>query len=384
MKRKDIAVINRSVSLFAVVLMLMSFSFSGSQNTYSLYIAVYDVQAAKNNIVHIRKVNMQNGIPAAAENWMDITTKLDGDKTPRIRFDLGENKIHRNRWLITAYGNVIDLAQKKVLVDSHDKFVKASGDSIVFYTSDIFKGRYYSLLDLKTGQYTKINNPAYKAIAGRDVEADCSMKNYRLYYYPVAAPKKEIVKDAGYGEDISLITGAKPQVPVFWIDQDNFLYPNYAAQRDYVAVMKVNVISGAQEKVGEIDRLPENRSLSFFYINPLNDIVYHCAAGHFKIDLKKKKAEELKDLPVGNGFTVASSEISDKGREIKYEGQIIGTYFCDPSTAVTTPGHIAFPFEMKLGDERFLQGAAVWNSTSKKWKTTGDSDLAAVLGWTNQ
>src|ERR1044071_925472 len=107
-----------------------------SEKKHSLIIAVYDGQVATNHIIHLKRISFVNGIPGGTENIMDVVTQQPGDKVPRIRFDLGASTIHRNRWIITSYGNVIDIQQKKILVDGHDQFVRASGDSIIFYTND--------------------------------------------------------------------------------------------------------------------------------------------------------------------------------------------------------------------------------------------------------
>jgi hypothetical protein len=355
-----------------------------SQKKYNLIFAVYDQQAAQNHIVHIREISFINGGSGGVDNVMDVVTQKAGDNVPKIRFDLGPNTIYRNRWIITAYGNVIDLQAKKVLVDAHDQFVRASGDSIVFYTNDIFRGKFYSVLDLKTGNYNEVKSVSFSALPGKDVEADCSSKNYKIYYYPPSAQKIEVVRDAGYGEDISLITGARPQCPIFWIDGDNFLYPNYSSTHDYVSIMKVSISSNAQEKIGDIDQLPENHQLSKFYKNADGEIVYECARGKFSVDLVKRKVSELQFISAGNGFSIGANEVEKKGRTIQNNNQPIGTYFCDPELATTTKGYIAFPYEIVLGDEHYLQGIQIYSTASSKWKSIGDSDLSAIIGWTEE
>lgn len=371
------------IILFISVILFSSF-FVTNEKKHFLIIAAFDAKAGQNHLVHIRRITFSNGVESGTENMMDVETQTAGDRVPKIRFDLGPNEIYRNRWIITSYGNVIDMQQKKVLVDTHDQFVRASGDSIIFYINDITRGKFYAFLDLKTGSYSEIKSLTFKAIAGKDVEPDCSSKNYKIYYYPPSSEKIELVRDAGYGEDFSLIPGAKSQCPFYWLDNDNFLYPNYSAAQDYVSIMKVCVSTRESEKVGDIDQLPENHELSRFYSNAENEIIYQCARGHFKIDPAKKKVSELQFLSVGNGFSISVSEKDKTGRQIRNQEQVLGTYFCSPELACTASGFIAFPYEIVLGDEHYLQGAAVYSVTSKKWKTLGDSDLSAVIGWTEE
>lgn len=355
--------------------------YPGADKNHFLVIAVYDSDVANNHVVHLKKIPFVAGVPGAPQDIMDIVTQQSGDRVPRIRFDLGANKIYRNRWVITSYGNVIDLDQRKILVETHDQFVRATGDSIIFYTNDIARGKFYSVLNLTTGVYAQVKSPSFRALTGHDVQPDCSSKNFKIYYYPPSAQKVELVKDAGFGEDVSLIPQTKPTCPIYWIDNDNFLYPYYSSAHDYVTIMKVNFSTKTQEKIGGIDQLPENHQLSSFYKNADDQVVYSCSRGHYKIDVAKKEVTELQFFSAGNDFSIAINETDKKGRVIKHGEQQVGAYFCAPGLTATTNGFIAFPYEIVLGDEHYLQGAAVYSATTKQWKTVSDSDLAAVVGW---
>ncbi len=349
-----------------------------------LIVAEYDVAAAANHTVHIVRIPFTDGIPGAREKIMDVVIQQAGDKVPRIRFDLGRNQIYNNRYIITAYGQVIDMIGKKVLVDTHDQFVKASGDSIVIYTNDIARGKFFSILDLKTGAYAQAAHPDYNPLPGAGVETDCSQRNYKIWYYPASKPKVEVVKDAGYGEDYALIPGGKAHLPMFWIDNVTFVYPYYNSLHTVATIYKVNYVTHEQVKVGVIDQLPENRKYTEFLTDLDGNVVYNCSRGYFRIDTKKNEVEEMKYFKVGHGFEIAMEETAGKGNEIKHNGSSIGYYFCTPKLAVTTEDGISFPFEIVMESEHYLQGAAYWSGETSKWKTTGDSDLCSVVGWTTE
>lgn len=378
--------ISRAIACLLTVAIAISFgmNFLPAGKKRFLVIAEYDPQAASNHIVHIVRIPFTDGVPGAREKVMDVTIQQSGDKTPRVRFDLGRNEIYRNRYIITAYGQVVDMVAKKVLVDTHDQFVKASGDSIVFYTNDIFRGKYFSVLNLNTGSFAQVTSPTYNPLPGQDVEPDCSQRNFKIWYYPPSKPKVEVVKDAGYGEDVALVPNGKPRLPMHWADNVNFVYPYYNATHDVATIYKVNSVTHEQKKIGLIDQLPENHRYSEFITEPEGSLVYSCARGYFRIDLKKNTVEEMKFFRIGHGFETALEETDGKGNEVKHNGQSIGYYFCTPKLAVATENGIAFPFEMVLGKERYLQGAAYWSAETGKWKTTSDSDLCAVIGWTTE
>ena len=148
--------------------------------------------------------------------------------------------------------------------------------------------------------------------------------------------------------------------------------------------MKVNVSGKSEEKIGSIDALPENHYYSMFYKDPEGGIVFRCSRGDFSIDVNKKKVTELSYISIGNGFSIAVNEVKGKGREIHNGSSNVGSYYCDPGQAVSVSGLIAFPYEIVLGDEHYLQGYAVWSSATNKWKNLGDSDLSAVIGWAQE
>lgn len=380
--RKWFSGLTAAVFLAAVLISFGAMDTSGRKRY--LVLAEYDSQAAVNHIVHIVRIPFTDGIPGPREKVMDIVTQQAGDKTPRVRFDLGRNQIYRNRYVITAYGQVIDLKDKKVLVDTHDQLVKASGDSIVFYTNDIFRGKFYSVLDLRTGTFAKVTNVTYNPLPGEDVEPDCSARNFKIWYYPASKPKVEVVKDAGYGEDVSLIPNGKPRLPMHWTDSDHFVYPYFNATHDVVTLYSVNYITHEQKKIGIIDQLPENRRYTEFITDPAGHLIYSCSRGYFRIDLNRNTVEEMTTFHPGYDFEIALEETPGKGNEVKHKGQSIGYYFCTPQLAVATENGIAFPFEMVMEKERYLQGAAYWSKETGKWKTAGDSDLSAIVGWTTE
>lgn len=384
MRRRSRKYSDTLVAVLFFLGVLVSFSAATPGKKRFLVLAEFDPQAATNHIVHLFRIPFTDGVPGPREKIMDVFTQQQGDKVPRIRFDLGRNQVYRNRYIITAYGQVVDIVDRKILVDTHDQFVKASGDSIVFYTDDIFRGQFYSVLDLKTGIYAKVSSALFNPLPGQDVEADCSQRNFRIYYYPPSAPKVEVVKDAGYGEDVALIPDGKPRLPMYWVNTSEFVYPYYNSTHDIVTIYSVNYLTHEQKRIGAIDQLPENRHYTEFLVDPDGNIVYDCARGYFRIDLKKNAVEEMTTMHVGHGFEIAMEETPGKGNEVKHDGSSIGYYFCTPKLAVTIDGAIAFPYEIVMESERYLQGAEFWTKETAKWKTTGDSDMASVVGWTEE
>jgi hypothetical protein len=142
------------------VLVLSLAMFSFGQKKTSLIVAEYDVNAASNHLQHVVKYTFMDGKMTSRDVVISVPTQKNGVKGNYVRFDLGKNILYRNRYLISCIGNVIDLNTKKLLVEERGDFVKCSGDSIIFHTNDIFKGKYYSVLDLRTEKFGKVEDVA--------------------------------------------------------------------------------------------------------------------------------------------------------------------------------------------------------------------------------
>ncbi|MGV2481300.1 UNVERIFIED_CONTAM: hypothetical protein IGO34_31380, partial [Salmonella enterica subsp. enterica serovar Weltevreden] len=48
---------------------------------------------------------------------------------------------------------------------------------------------------------------------------------YKLYYYPQNKTKVLLMEDAGHG-GVSATSSKMYDIPIYWIDNDNFLFPN--------------------------------------------------------------------------------------------------------------------------------------------------------------
>jgi hypothetical protein len=354
-------------------------------SNFALLIALHDQQAASTKLQHLFAYHFVSGNPQAGEKIVTVKTQSEKEKNASyIRFDLGENKMYRNRYIITGIGNIIDVKNKKILLDQKDQFIKCAGDSVVFYTNDIFRGKFYSYFNLKTEQYNRINDLLYKAIPGKDIEVDQSTNNFKIWLYPPSASKVLLVKDAGYGEDATLLTDKKSaRTPYMWIDNSNFIYPNYSQQHNFATIYKVNADTKLAEMLGSIEDIPSVSFNSYFTKDNLGNILYVCGKGQFVVDAKKKKVTAQNFIDVGNGFFISSADNPTYGRIIKYNDVEIGKYFCDPKNVKSAPGVLAFCYDMVVNGERYPQGVTYYALNAKKWKEIPitEGDVASVIGF---
>jgi hypothetical protein len=365
----------------------IAMSFRGSEtgsDKCELLVAVHDQQAAVTKTQHLMGFHFAAGSFSGGEKIVSVKTQKADDKNPNasyIRFDLGYNFVYKNQYVVTGIGNIIDAKNKKVLLDQKDQFVKFSGDSVIYYINDIFRGKFYKVYDLQKQSYSQVNSLLYKAIPGKDLEVDYSSRLLKIWMYPANAAKILLVKDAGYGEDMAARKDKDLKVPIYWLDDNNFVYPNYSAQQNFCTIYKVNVDKSA-EVIGTISDIPSVAFNSYFYKNTGGDIVYACGKGTFTVDVKKKKTIQQPFEPLGNNFSVSTDEDATKGRIIKYKDYEIGRYFCDIRNIKTCGNMIALNYDIQLNGERYPQGVTYWSFTAQKWKELPiDGDVASVVGF---
>jgi hypothetical protein len=374
-----------ALRLFLIIaFIIVSGAFGFAQKKVSLLIAEYDEQASDNHLQHLVKYVFVDGAMVSKEPIVSALIKKKGEKNDYVRFDVGKNKIYRNRYVVTGIGNIIDIKNKKILFDEHAPFVAFSGDSIIFYTDDIFKGKYYSIYNLKTQSYYKVEDPHYNPAYTPDVEVDATNKPFVINYYDVAGKKNVLVKDAGYGEaPPATLDKVKRKHPIFWIDKRNFIYANFDKSQQSLSIYKVG-INGVTEKITTIDSVPAAVENTFFEYAANGDVIYSCGKGRFIIDLAKKKTTKIEYENVGNDFFVESVENKNYGRKIKYEDAEIGKRWCRYENVKTTKDYIACENDMVVETEHYFQGVTVWNTSTKKWTTLKVFQLANIVGWVEE
>ena len=367
---------SRMIKIGCLVIGLVNSCFISAQTNYSLIVAEYNPAEAQTITQIIYKYTFSNDEFKGKEKLLAVKGRVNG--TDQVRCDVGNNVLYKNRYLITGIGNVIDLKEKKVVSNDKAKLVKCSGDSIVFYTNDIFKGKYYSVFNCKTNKYEEVKALLFKPIIGQDIGVDYDKPNRRILLYPPKKEKVILVSDAGFGENL-LNTKSSADIPVHWLDNNNFVYPHYNQAKNEATIYKVNV-NKTQTKLGVIKDIPPSYINSYFSKDENGNLVYDCAKGEYIIDLKNNKIIEVLNKNVGNNFEV-ECKTQSYGHTIFFEKNEIGKYFFDLKTVKTNKVAVVVNKQMLIQNEVYPQGLAVWNKTSKKWKNIDAENVASVIGW---
>lgn len=367
-----------SKCLLIILLFSAVFAFDGfSQSTkYSLIVTQYQLINPKALMQDIYRYNFENGEFKGKEKLLTVTGK-DGAKD-LIRADVEGSFVFKNRWLVTGIGNIIDLQTKQVVFSDKATFIKESNDSLIFYTNDVFKGKFYSVFNAKTGKLTEVKSIMFSAILAQDIEIDYSTSNRAIWLYPPNKDKILLVIDAGFGEEI-INSKKTSQIPVYWLDKNNFIFPYYNVSKNEATIFKVNT-DKTQTKIGVIKDIPKSHINSFFAKDGDGNLEYVCGKGKYYLEVKNAKISEVIFEHEGSGYDV-ESKIQPYGHAIKYNKADIGKYQCDIKNIRTCKFAIAVDNKIKIGAEVYPQGIAVWNNITKKWKSIDAEEVAAIAGW---
>jgi hypothetical protein len=364
-------------------LFLITFLCSGklfSQNTtYSLIVIHYDPASKGEFKQLVYSYRFLNGHYQGREELMSFKGRIKDGKTEKdyIRTDLGTNILYKNRYLITGIGNIIDLKEKKVLFDQKANLVRCSNDSAIYYTNDAFKGKYYSVYNFTTKTYTEVKALLFKAIPGQDIEFDRSAQPYKLNFYPESKPKVVLSNDAGYGQTNTEFK--KPDVSVWWLDKNTFVYPNFNKDNTEITFMKVSIDTKASVPVGKVTIKQQNEAASFTKISK-TQAQYNFGEKKFLVDVEKNTATEMQFTNPENGFT-AECKNNPYGHIIKLNGKEVGKHHFQVKNLKTEQNIAAIVKELVVGTESYQQGLSVWNNSKQAWESVDAEEVVALIGW---
>ncbi|HQQ94237.1 MAG TPA: hypothetical protein PLQ93_06765 [Bacteroidia bacterium] len=378
-QRPDTMVSKKKIILILLAFYLLSFSDLGAQSDVkqALIVSHVDLSSKTQFKQKIFAYHFLNGSFTGREELLTVNGKREGKDY--IRTDRGQNHIYKNRYLITGLGNIIDLKEKKVLFDGRAKLLRCSNDSAIFYTDDIFKGKYYSVYNFSNNSYGEVKDLLFKTRYGRDVEFDKTLKPFHILYFPVGKPRIDLVQDAGYGQKEGKDSYV-PDPPMVWMDNDNFMYCNFNFDNSEVSFVKVNVDSKKSTVIGKLDIRGES---GLAEIMPLTSeqVLFRLGYKHAFIDLESESISEMDDTKPVYGFSHSCKLDPKLGYTIRLYGKEIGKYMFAPRNFVAGENIAAFVREMVIGYDSYQQGIMNWNATRQKWEAVDSDEVLALMGW---
>jgi hypothetical protein len=345
----------------------------------SLIIAHMETGSGNQFRQQIFSYHFLNGSYVGREEILTVTGRKEGKDY--VRTDIGSNTLYKERYLITGLGNIIDLQEKKVLFDGRAALMRCSNDSAVFYTNDIFKGKFYSVYDFKKGQYEEVKSLVFKAKLGQDVEFDKTSAPFKLYYYPQGKPKILVGEDMGYGQK-GTAGGHVPDPPLFWLSNTEFIYAHFNRENTELSVYRIDLNTNKKKLVSKTAIQPEPQPATISRVDETG-LVLLLGQKQIFIDLKSETLTPLVYTKPCYGFSFECVG-SGAGRSVKLNDKEVGKFHFKPSNFKTEKNIAAFVKEISIGEESYQQGLAVWNASKNSWTNVDAEDIVAVIGWINR
>ncbi len=383
-------------TLLSITISLFFIHCFGQTKQQKLIIAEYQVSTpGLGKYTYLVSYNFSNGILVSKDTLLGAETHKKGLAGSYVRFDLGNNFIYKNRYVISAIGNVIDLKTKGLIIEEHDDFVDASGDTLIFHRNNFYQGTGYLMLNLNSGKYTFLNNKE------RNKEKEERSSPNKMYYLSIdksETPYKIwlcdpndnrtlLVRDAGHGP--IYFTSELPTIETHWLDNSSYLYAVHQANSkpgknafSRVTLRRFNIHSKSDKVFAVLDSVGKGYGNASFYFDKKGQTIYQTSDGRsYLIDTTNSKLTDYEFYEAGYNFSI-SGKSTKTGHIIKYKHETIGTEWS--SNEVVSDGIIA----MAYGDARnhiyYSRGVKVWSNITKTWTTIDIPWLSRVIGWVNE
>jgi hypothetical protein len=342
-----------------------------AERNYSLILAEFGKDSDGQQTQTLVRYHFKSGLLAEKESVLTA-------RTADLRFDLGGNQIYDNRYVITMWGDVIDLATKQVLFkssgtlvgidkDSHSVLIRADGDD----ETGIYA------FDLKSHQYLPWERPELWVEGGvmsPNGQLSASGDGGKIWLHRPNG-KKVLLGSDFWRKGTSLCSDmAKPTF--IWVDDTHLLTLRGNGRLSLVDV---------KGKVAPLLTIPDADHDAALCGPELlrdgkNQIYYRGGRNAWSIDVVQRAFEPFRWEGIGDGFEVDYQW--SFGHIIRYQGKPIGQWWC--TSPHTAPGHIAIEFGPADSNLGYPEGVKVWSSESNVWSTIKPEWLTAIVGWAEE
>jgi len=383
--------------LFIIGIFFTTIGFGQTPKNNSLLVAEYKKsEEGIGNYTHLVSYNFTNGKLISKDTILSAPTSKGQYQGTYVGYDFGNNFVYQSRYVISGMGNVIDTQTKSLVIEESDDLVETRGDSIIFHRDNIITGTGYLVCDLNDRSYKFVKNKKFLSVKGINspnhlwgLEVDRSEFQNKIILYNKKNRQKVIVNNCGTGTLLSSYASTMPYVPIYWSDNQHFLYATYnpsgRTRTDSVTasvmIYKINIGTKSSEVVAEIDSVPPAISRARFSPDPKGRIIFYSAKGQFEIDLDKKQAIPYKMSSVGNEFSIENNSSDDYGRIISFQNKEIGRVWCSYYNAKTTTDFIGVEYGDVGSNLGHPKGVSVWNKTNETWVDIEIPWLSSIIGW---
>ncbi len=356
-----------------IVILLLSINCSIAQDKWELISIQFDKDKTQTLTQNIIGYQFENDKITSIKTYMSVDGLAPSGKD-YIRLDIGKLFIYKNKYLVSNKGYIIDFNNKKIISDQKSTLVRYNSDSIIFYTNDIFKGKYYSVFLVADGKLHEIKNPAFQPAKTADIEFEKQNGNLKLCYYPTNKPKIIISNNAGS------ILPNKMNTPIYFLDFSQLLYLKNTATNNHLTINKTDINLKIEKDICELDFPMSNLKDARF--EKTEQSLYLILNNFEKVQIIENYAscKEVQKIPLNTNFAIDIAP-STKKKKIYFNDAEVGAQYCNIAQVTQVNNKIALVKEIMLGSEVYQEGIAVWTESAKKWFTFEADNIVSLAGF---
>ena len=389
-------------TLLTVTLTLYLVACFGQTKHQKLIVAEFRIDSPRaGNFTYLVSYNFEDGYLKSKDTILGAETfkkNKDSSFTRHVRFEFGGNFIYKRKYVVSGTGNVIDIENRKLLIEHGDEFISASGDSIIFHRNNIFTGTGFLLLNLSNGKYDFINHDELnKDRQERNspdkkyyLSIDKSKIPYKIKLHSSEGTNKTIVFDAGSGPNITN-GGPFPTIETNWINNHRFLYCVHKLEKldssridtsrqfnskylSKVTVREFDISTMTDKVFAEFPNVKQGDINGKFFKDKIGQTFYRTSGwDYYLLDTLQNTFVDYPFYELGNNFSIAMID-SSNSNAIRYYNDTIGNM--SPSRKVVGCGIIA----VEKGENEIN----IWSDKTKVWSSIKIPWISSVVGWIDE
>lgn len=338
----------------------------------ALLLVEYGEDAAGEQLQTLKRYRFRNGRLASTEAILTTRT-LD------VRYDLNENRMVGDRFVITHWGDVVDTRKKAVLHRGGGAQVRGlEGDLVVlevdkdavhgFFTYDLATQRYGPLAESGRWKLPGLVSPDRK----RSVDPS---RGGQLWLHTPAGERRLLGDDfrAEGGFDCS----STAQTPALWLDDDRIV-----TQQGNGHIVVVDVATAAVTPLMEVPvEAVEHGCGPDFRRDREGGLLYSGAGDTVLLDAARKTYAPYRWMRLGHGFAAEETRNASYGSILRHGEKEIGRLWASTANARTTDGYLAVEVGAVGSNLGYPAGVKVWSEVTRRWTAITPKWHGAILGW---
>lgn len=299
-------------------------------------------------------------------------------QTTDVRFDLGQNRIYQNKYVISSWGDIVDIQNKSLLHKSKGEYVGAEGNQIIIKVNRIdIEGYFY--FDLERKNYARLSLPSKWTLPGLlSPDQTKSVEGGAFNVWLHRLKRKEKLLGSGFYVQSDISSSGTSRPPLFWLDNERVL-----TQKNNGEI----VVLGIDGKITPVVKIPNEEpafSQPYFVRDGAGKIIYECSGKSFSLDVENKTYTPYKWVALSSQFEAENERNKSYGHIIRFQGKEIGKLWGSVWNAPTTNDYFAVEYGAVGSNLGYPDGIKVWSSANGKWTTIELKWLNNIIGWIDE